>query len=68
MKYETTKNFETSSRKLEQFLFIHDIRHIGFYKNEDNMTVWQYPYTEEVMEVVSEFRAIQRRRQMKQMN
>ena len=32
------------------------------------MTVWQYPYTEEVMEVVSEFRAIQRRRQMKQMN
>ena len=41
---------------------------IGFYKDEDNMTVWQYPYTEEVMEVVSEFRAIQRRRQMKQMN
>ena len=68
MKYETTKNFETSSRKLEQFLFIHDIHHIGSYKNEDNMTVWQYPYTEEVMEVVSEFRAIQRRRQMKQMN
>ena len=68
MKYETTKNFETSSRKLEQFLFIHDIHHIGLYKNEDNMTVWQYPYTEEVMEVVSEFRAIQRRRQMKQMN
>ena len=30
MKYETTKNFETSSRKLEQFLFIHDIHHIRF--------------------------------------
>lgn len=68
MKYETTKNFETSSRKLEQFLFVHDIRHIGFYKNEDNMTVWQYPADSETMRVVEEFRAIQRRRQMKQVN
>ena len=26
-----SKIFETSSRKLENFLFAHDIQHIGFY-------------------------------------
>lgn len=57
-----TTIFETSSRKLEQFLFCHEIRHDGFYKNEDNMTVWMYKKTPEVMEVVKEFRAIQERK------
>lgn len=60
--------FETSSRKLEQFLFVHDIPYASFYKNEDNMTVWVYPMTAEVMEVVEEFRAIQRRRQLRKVS
>lgn len=60
--------FETSSRKLEQFLFVHDIFHVGFHKNEDNMTVWEYPKTPEVMGVVEEFRAIQRRRQLRKVS
>lgn len=60
--------FETSSRKLEQFLFVHDIFHSGFHKNEDNMTVWEYPNTPEVMDVVEEFRAIQRRRQLRKVS
>lgn len=54
--------FTTSSRKLEQFLFVHDIFHTGFHKDDDNMTVWEYPNTPEVMEIVEEFREIQRRR------
>lgn len=29
-----SKIFETSSRKLENFLFAHDIQHVSFYKNE----------------------------------
>lgn len=60
--------FETSSRKLEQFLFVHDILHVGFHKDDDNMTVWEYPKTPEVMEIVKEFRAIQRRRQSRRVS
>lgn len=61
-------NFETSSRKLEQFLFVHDIKHIGFYKNEDGMTVWRYPNTPEVTAVVREYRDILAKREMKRVN
>lgn len=59
----SSHNFETNSRKLEQFLFMHDIQHKRFYKNEDNMTVWVYPDNAEVREVVSEYRRIVARRQ-----
>jgi len=62
---QNTNTFETNSRKLEQFLFLHDIRHQSFYKNEDNMTVWVYPNNEEVREVVTEYRKIVSRRQQK---
>ena len=55
--------FETSNRKLEQFLFVHDIRHSSWYKREsDNMTVWVYPDTAEVQNIVAEYREICRRR------
>lgn len=54
--------FETNSRKLEQFLFMHDISHVSWHKDEDNMTVWVYPNTEEVREVVNEYRRIVARR------
>lgn len=50
--------FETNSRKLEQFLYLHDIHHQSFYKDADNMTVWVYPDNEEVREVVGEYRRI----------
>ena len=53
-----SSTFETDSRKLEQFLFLHDIRHNSFYKNADNMTVWVYPNNKEVREVVEEYRRI----------
>lgn len=55
--------FETDSRKLEQFLFLHDIRHLSWRKNADNMTVWKYENTDEVRRVVNEWREIVARRQ-----
>ena len=58
----STVTFETNSRKLEQFLFMHDISHVSWHKDEDNMTVWVYPNTEEVREVVNEYRRIVARR------
>lgn len=65
MMMQSMNTFETNSRKLEQFLFVHDIRHLSFYKNEDNMTVWVYPDNEEVREVVGEYRRIVARRQQR---
>ena len=62
MMNDTANTFKTSARKLEQFLFVHDIHHQSFYKDEDNMTVWVYPNTEEVREVVDEYRRICARR------
>ena len=61
----SASTFETNSRKLEQFLFMHDIQHKRFYKNEDNMTVWVYPNSAEVREVVGEYRRIVARRQQR---
>lgn len=58
--------FETTSRKLEQFLFLHDIFHQGWHKDVDNMTVWEYQETEELKRVVEEFRAIQARRRARE--
>lgn len=34
--------FQTANRRLEQFLFLHDIRFDSWHKNEDDMTVWVY--------------------------
>lgn len=63
----TATTFETTSRGLEQFLFLHDIRHTSWHKNKDGMTVWVYPNNAEVSHVVSEFRAIVARRQARAM-
>lgn len=58
----TTRTFETTCRPLEQFLFMHDIRHVSWHKNIDGLTVWVYPNNTEVQEVVSEYRRIVARR------
>ena len=54
--------FETTNRKLEQFLFVHDIHFEHHYKNDDMMTTWVYRKTSELIRVVREFREIQSRR------
>ena len=56
------KYFETANRKLEQFLFMHDIMFYRFYTNEDGLTTWVYVETEETRRVVEEFRAIQKKK------
>ena len=54
-----SKIFETSSRKLENFLFAHDIQHIGFYKNElDGLTVWQYRVDDYFVHVLHEYKIV----------
>ena len=55
---KTAATFETTNRRLEQFLFAHFIRYSTWYKGADGMTVWVYPSTAEVMRVVAEFRAL----------
>lgn len=59
---DTMNTFETTNRKLEQFLFAHDIRHTAWYKGPDGYTVWVYPDTSDVKHVVAEYRAICMRR------
>lgn len=54
----TKDTFETMNRKLEQFLFLHGILHIGQYKNDDGMNTWVYSNTDELRRVVAEFRSI----------
>ena len=64
----TQNIFETNSRKLEQFLFMHDIRHLSWRKDEDNNTIWAYPDNEEVRRVVAEYRGIVAKRQAAKLN
>lgn len=64
-----SKIFETSSRKLENFLFAHDIQHIGFYKNElDGLTVWQYVVDDYFKHVMHEYKIVLSRKKAKREN
>ncbi len=58
----SSRVFETTCRPLEQFLFLHDIRHMSWHKNVDGLTVWVYPDNAEIQEVVNEYRRIVARR------
>ena len=64
--YENNVNhmntFETCNRRLEQFLFVHDIRFSEWYRNNDGLTTWVYPDNAELREVVKEFRKLDERR------
>ena len=55
---QNTNTFETMNRKLEQFLYLHGISHIGQYKSADGLNVWIYERTPEAQRVVAEYRAI----------
>ena len=62
-KIETMITFKTANQKLEQFLFVHDIRFISFEKNSDGLTEWTYDISAELERVVAEYREIDSRRQ-----
>lgn len=50
--------FQTTNRKLENFLYLHKIHHVGQMKNEDGMNVWLYSVTPRFTEVLNEFKSI----------
>lgn len=54
--------FQTTSRKLEEFLYLHDIRFVDTYLNEDALHVWVYKLTPYVQHVIDEYRQIIARR------
>lgn len=57
--------FTTTSRKLEQFLYVHGIQHESWHKNEDGMTAWVYTLNPETRRIIDEYREIIRRREGK---
>lgn len=64
-----SKIFETSSHKLENFLFAHDIQHVSFYKNElDGLTVWQYAVDDYFVHVLREHKIVLSRKKAKREN
>ncbi len=52
----------TMNRKLEQVLFDLGVHHIACEKNEDGMTVWVYPNTEKVKQIIEWFREAKEKR------
>lgn len=48
--------FTTVSRKLEQVLYNHGIMFISQSRDPDGMTVWTYKRTDELEQIVSQFR------------
>lgn len=50
--------FETTNRRLEQFLHAHLIPFSHWYKNEDYLTVWVYDRTPRLLVVLEEFRQL----------
>ena len=60
--------YETTSRNLEQFLYMHDIRHVSWRKDNDGMTVWKYELTPETERVINEYRNIIERRRLAKVN
>ncbi len=60
--------FTTVNMRLEQFLFVHDIRFISWSKTEDGLTCWTYERTPELERVVQEYKEIDQRRRERKRN
>lgn len=57
-----TPLFETTNRRLEGFLHVHDIHWAKTYTADDGMTTWCYVQDEEFLRTLCEFRQIAERR------
>lgn len=53
---------KTRNRKLEQVLFSLGEHHLGWEKDEDGLTVWIYPNTEKVRQIMAWFKEANERR------
>lgn len=56
------ETYTTANVKIEQFLFVHDIRFISQRVNDDGLTEWTYARTPELARVLAEYREIDARR------
>lgn len=56
--------YETTNRRLEQYLFMNGISYVGIRKNDDGMTVWQYEQDEWFERVISLWRALIERKRV----
>ena len=50
--------YKTTSRKLEEFLFVHDIHWSSTYRNHEGRLVWVYLLTSAAEQVIQEYRQI----------
>lgn len=51
-----TNIFSTTNRHLEQFLYMHRIHFHIWNKSEDGCTTWHYHVTDELTEILNEYR------------
>lgn len=51
----TMSTFTTSNRALEQYLFMHRIRHKTWHRDENGLTVWTYNTTKLLVETINNF-------------
>ena len=52
------KYFETTDRRLEQFLFVHHIHFSHQRKDDYSRNVWVYPFSPHLRRVVREYRCL----------
>ena len=55
---EAMKTFETTNRKLENFLYVHRISFIKQRKTEDGLNCWEYVVTDEFKRVIEEYKEL----------
>jgi len=55
---ENRRYFTTTNRKLENFMYLHRINHVGQFKNDDGMNAWVYIVTPRFREILEEFYSI----------
>lgn len=55
--------FETTNKKLEQFLFYHDIFFSASRRSDDGSTVWKYEQTPYLSHVLEEWNLVLTRRE-----
>lgn len=56
--------FETDSRGLEQFLFLHGVRCVRSYQNDAHRTIWVYRIDPFALSVVDEWKTVLKRRNL----
>lgn len=59
----TEATIRTSCRKLEQILFALGVHHLSWEKDPDGMTVWVYPNTDKVKQIINWYREATKKRE-----